>query len=173
LVPRSSGTPVATWASPTWVVSWRSVLEAAFILLESPSPSRRIFTGSHSLPPSLVRRIGPSHAARSDPPTPRAQAAGCVAQRRELERRLLRRKRRSGDMSSLIGTTRRTDCAIIKASPLRRLWRTRHRTTRRRAMGSGPHLIGGTRAPIPTGRGSGRGIDPRGGRRVARHRVVG
>jgi hypothetical protein len=29
----------------------RSVLEAAFILLESPSPSRRIFIGSHSLPP--------------------------------------------------------------------------------------------------------------------------
>jgi hypothetical protein len=31
-----------------------------FILLEFPSPSRRIFIGSHSLPPSLVRRIGPS-----------------------------------------------------------------------------------------------------------------
>jgi hypothetical protein len=29
--------------------------------LEFPSPSRRIFIGSHSLPPpSLVRRIGPS-----------------------------------------------------------------------------------------------------------------
>jgi chromosome segregation ATPase len=36
------------------------VLEAAFVLLEFSSPSRRIFTGSHSLPPSLVRRIGPS-----------------------------------------------------------------------------------------------------------------
>jgi hypothetical protein len=36
------------------------VLEALFILLEFPSPSRRIFIGSHSLPPSLVRRIGPS-----------------------------------------------------------------------------------------------------------------
>jgi hypothetical protein len=60
LVPRSSGTPVATWAWPTWVVSRRRVLEAAFILLEFPSPSRRIFIGSHSLPPSLVRRIGPS-----------------------------------------------------------------------------------------------------------------
>jgi hypothetical protein len=35
-------------------------LEAVFILLEFPSPSRRIFIGSHSLPPSLVRRIGPS-----------------------------------------------------------------------------------------------------------------
>jgi hypothetical protein len=32
LVPRSSGTPVATWAWPTWVVSWRCVLEAMFIL---------------------------------------------------------------------------------------------------------------------------------------------
>jgi hypothetical protein len=51
LVPRSSGTPVATWAWPTWVVSWRRVLEAVFILLEFPSPSRRIFIGSHSLPP--------------------------------------------------------------------------------------------------------------------------
>jgi hypothetical protein len=37
------------------------VLEAVFILLEFPSPPRRIFIGSHSLPPSLVRRIGPSH----------------------------------------------------------------------------------------------------------------
>jgi hypothetical protein len=35
-------------------------LEAVFILLEFPSPLRRIFIGSHSLPPSLVRRIGPS-----------------------------------------------------------------------------------------------------------------
>jgi hypothetical protein len=59
LVPRSSGTPVATWAWPTWVVSRRRVLEALFILLEFLSPSRRIFIGSHSLPP-LVCRIGPS-----------------------------------------------------------------------------------------------------------------
>jgi hypothetical protein len=36
------------------------VLEALFILLEFLSPSRRIFIGSHSLPPSLIRRIGPS-----------------------------------------------------------------------------------------------------------------
>jgi hypothetical protein len=34
------------------------VLEAVFVLLESPSPSRRIFIGSHSLTPSLVHRIG-------------------------------------------------------------------------------------------------------------------
>jgi hypothetical protein len=60
LVPRSSGTHVATWTWPTWVVSRRRVLEAVFILLEFPSPSRRIFIGSHSLPPSLLRRIGPS-----------------------------------------------------------------------------------------------------------------
>jgi hypothetical protein len=32
LVPRSSGTPVATWAWPTWIVSRRCVLEAVFIL---------------------------------------------------------------------------------------------------------------------------------------------
>jgi hypothetical protein len=51
------------------VVSRRRVLEAAFILLEFLSPSRRIFIGSHSLPPSLVRRIGPS------PPRPSAPAA--------------------------------------------------------------------------------------------------
>jgi hypothetical protein len=41
-------------------VSRRRVLEAVFILQEFPYPSRRIFIGSHSLPPSLVRRIGPS-----------------------------------------------------------------------------------------------------------------
>jgi hypothetical protein len=51
LVPGSSGTLVATWAWPTWVVSRRCVLEAVFVLLESPSPSRKIFIGSHSLPP--------------------------------------------------------------------------------------------------------------------------
>jgi hypothetical protein len=51
LVPRSSGTPVALWAWSTWVVSRRRVLEAVFILLEFLSPSRRIFIGSHSLPP--------------------------------------------------------------------------------------------------------------------------
>jgi hypothetical protein len=40
------------------------VLEAVFVLLEFSSPSRRIFIGSHSLPPSLVRRIGPSKAPK-------------------------------------------------------------------------------------------------------------
>jgi hypothetical protein len=65
LVPRSNGTPVATWAWATWVVSRRGVLEVVFILLEFPSPSRRIFIGSHSLPPSLVRRIGPSSGIRA------------------------------------------------------------------------------------------------------------
>jgi hypothetical protein len=60
---------VAAWAWPTWVVSRRRVLEAVFVLLESPSPSRRIFIGSHSLPPtSLVRRIGPSGAHAIWPP---------------------------------------------------------------------------------------------------------
>jgi hypothetical protein len=68
LGPRSSGTPVATWAWPTWVVSRRRVLEALFILLEFLSPSRRFFIGSHSLPPSLVRRIGPSPAAPTGVP---------------------------------------------------------------------------------------------------------
>jgi hypothetical protein len=51
LVPRSSSTPVAAWAWPTWVVSRRRVLEVVFVLLESPSPSRKNFIGSHSLPP--------------------------------------------------------------------------------------------------------------------------
>jgi hypothetical protein len=51
LAPRSSSTPVAAWAWPTWVVSQRRVLEAVFVLLESPSTSRRIFIGSHSLSP--------------------------------------------------------------------------------------------------------------------------
>jgi hypothetical protein len=65
LVPRSSGTPVATWAWQTWVVSRRRVLEGVFVLLEFPSPSRRIFIGSHSLPPSLVLHIGPSSGIRA------------------------------------------------------------------------------------------------------------
>jgi hypothetical protein len=65
LVPRSSSTPVVVWAWPTWVVSRRRVLEAVFVLLESLSPSRRIFIDSHSLPPSLVRRIGPSIGIRA------------------------------------------------------------------------------------------------------------
>jgi hypothetical protein len=61
LVPRSFSTSVAEWAWPTWVVSRRRVLEAVFVLLESPSPSRIIFIGSHSLPPlwfavSVLRR---------------------------------------------------------------------------------------------------------------------
>jgi hypothetical protein len=60
LVPRSSSTSVAAWTWPTWVVSRKRVLEAVFVLLESLSPSRRIFIGSHSLPPSLVGRIGSS-----------------------------------------------------------------------------------------------------------------
>jgi hypothetical protein len=51
LVPRFSSTPVATWTWPIWVVSRRRVLEVVFVLLESSSPSRRIFIGSHSLPP--------------------------------------------------------------------------------------------------------------------------
>jgi hypothetical protein len=45
-------------------VSRRRVLEAVFVLLEFSSPSRKIFIGSHSLPPSLVRRFGPSGAER-------------------------------------------------------------------------------------------------------------
>jgi hypothetical protein len=64
LVPRSSGTPVATWAWPTWVVSRRRVLEVVFVLLEFPSPSRRIFYRLPFTPPSLVRRIGPSSGIR-------------------------------------------------------------------------------------------------------------
>jgi hypothetical protein len=44
------------------------VLEAVFILLEFRSPSRRIFIGSHSLPPSLVRRIGPSKNQKNTKP---------------------------------------------------------------------------------------------------------
>jgi hypothetical protein len=53
LVSRSSGTPMATWAWSILVVSRRRVLEAMFILLEFPSPSRIIFISSHSLPHPL------------------------------------------------------------------------------------------------------------------------
>jgi hypothetical protein len=57
-VPRTSSTPVATWF---WQTEGRSVERVIlgvrpneFILSEFQSPSRRIFIGSHSLPPSLV-----------------------------------------------------------------------------------------------------------------------
>jgi hypothetical protein len=77
LVPSFSGTPVATCAWPTWVVSQRRVLVVVFDLLESPSPSRRIFIGSHSLPPSLVRRIGPSLMHGRAPRGSHFRAFGC------------------------------------------------------------------------------------------------
>jgi hypothetical protein len=54
-VPRTSRTPVATWC---WQTEGRSaervilgVRPSGFILSEFQSPSRRIFIGSHSLPP--------------------------------------------------------------------------------------------------------------------------
>jgi hypothetical protein len=57
-VPRTSSTLVATWF---WQTEGRSaecvilgVGPSEFILLEFQSPSRKIFIGSHSLPPSLV-----------------------------------------------------------------------------------------------------------------------
>jgi hypothetical protein len=57
-VPRMSNTPVDTWF---WQTEGRSmervilgVRPSEFIWLEFQSPSRRIFIGSHSLPPSLV-----------------------------------------------------------------------------------------------------------------------
>jgi hypothetical protein len=64
-VPRTNSTPVATWF---WQTEGRSaereflgVRPSEFILLEFQSPSRRIFIGSHSLPPPLSGRlIGPS-----------------------------------------------------------------------------------------------------------------
>jgi hypothetical protein len=63
-VPRTSSTPVATWF---WQTEGRSaervilgVRPSEFTLSEFQSPSRRIFIGSHSLPPLSGRLIGPS-----------------------------------------------------------------------------------------------------------------
>jgi hypothetical protein len=64
-VSRTSSTQVATWF---WQTEGRSaecvilgVRPSEFILLEFQSPLRRIFIGSHSLPPPLSGRlIGPS-----------------------------------------------------------------------------------------------------------------
>jgi hypothetical protein len=58
------------------------VLEAAFILLEFPSPSRRIFIGSHSLPP-LWFAISVLQCPKDPFPLPRIDqvvdsTAGCV-----------------------------------------------------------------------------------------------
>jgi hypothetical protein len=57
-VPRTSSTPVATWF---WQTEGRiaecvilGVRPSEFFLSEFQTPSRRIFIGSHSLPPSLV-----------------------------------------------------------------------------------------------------------------------
>jgi hypothetical protein len=41
------------------LVSRRRVLEAVFVLLKYPSPSRRMFYRLPFTPPSLVRHIGP------------------------------------------------------------------------------------------------------------------
>jgi hypothetical protein len=67
-VPRTSSTLVATWF---WQTEGRSaervILEvrpSEFVLLEFQSPSRRIFIGSHSLPPS-GGLIGPSSGIRA------------------------------------------------------------------------------------------------------------
>jgi hypothetical protein len=66
-VPRTSSTPVATWF---WQKEGRStervilgVRPSEFILLEIQSLSRRIFIGSHSLPPLSGLLIGPSHSS--------------------------------------------------------------------------------------------------------------
>jgi hypothetical protein len=66
-VPRTSSTPMATWF---WQTEGRSadrvilgVRPSEFILSEVQSPSRRIFIGSHSLPPLSGRLIGPSSSA--------------------------------------------------------------------------------------------------------------
>jgi hypothetical protein len=63
-VPRTSSTPVATWfwqrvgSSAERVILGVRPIE--FILSEFQSPSRRIFIGSHSLPPLSGRLISPS-----------------------------------------------------------------------------------------------------------------
>jgi hypothetical protein len=59
LVPRSSGTPVATWAWPTWVVSRRRVLDFVYLVGVSISFEKNFYRLPFT-PPSLVRRIGPS-----------------------------------------------------------------------------------------------------------------
>jgi hypothetical protein len=90
------------------VVSRRRLLEAAFVLLEFRSPSRRIFIGSHSLPPSLVRRIGPSAAY---PGASARRATRHTARRRLLRlaqarRRLLHLRRAFGCFGTSRGLSR-------------------------------------------------------------------
>jgi hypothetical protein len=84
---RTSSTSVTTWF---WQTEGRSaervilgVRPSKFILLELQSPLRRIFIGSHSLPPS-GRLIGPSTVMCSggqrlvapDEPTPKKYSVG-------------------------------------------------------------------------------------------------
>jgi hypothetical protein len=56
-------------------------LEAMFILLEFPSPSRRIFIGSHSLPPSGSPN---QHAKRYVASCPECQSTGNISQRNAM-----------------------------------------------------------------------------------------
>jgi hypothetical protein len=74
-VPRTSSTPVAMWF---WQTEGRSVecvilgvRRSEFILLEFQSPSRRIFIGSHSLPPLW----SPNRSFRT-PPARRRRSRG-------------------------------------------------------------------------------------------------
>jgi hypothetical protein len=71
-----------------------------FILLEFRSPSRRIFIGSHSLPPSLVRRIGPSGSTPDGSWRRRTPGTATIArggeERRWRQREISRGARRSG-----------------------------------------------------------------------------
>jgi hypothetical protein len=60
LVPRSSGTPVATWAWPTWVVSRRRVFGSRVHLVGVSISFEKNFYRLPFTPPSLVRRISPS-----------------------------------------------------------------------------------------------------------------
>jgi hypothetical protein len=76
-VPRTSSTLLATWF---WQTEGRSaervilgVRPSEFILMESLSPSRRVFIGSHSLPPPSGRLISPSAV------TPCARAASAAS----------------------------------------------------------------------------------------------
>jgi hypothetical protein len=91
LVPRCSGTPVAMWAWPTWVMSRRRALEAVFVLLESSSPSRRVFIGSHSLPLSSLpyRSFKWTNTGSCGLPTP-TRRTGRQVRTEQLEPELLK-----------------------------------------------------------------------------------
>jgi hypothetical protein len=95
-------------------------------------------------------------AARSDPPTPRAQACAHMAQRREQERVAHKREKRIRGVSAGSGETRSSGCASSMGSLPRRHQMIRHRRRRKKTTGDRLSRQVGAHAPVIGRRGDGK-----------------